>query len=55
MNPEEIAPQVKVGLNPHVGLTQGCEGRDMQDPRGGQMMQLKERKNRLDGMTNSHL
>jgi hypothetical protein len=33
---EEIVPQVEMGVNPHVGLTQSHEGRDMQDPREGQ-------------------
>jgi hypothetical protein len=38
---EEIVPQIKVGLNPHVGLAQGHEGRYMQDPQRSQMMQLQ--------------
>jgi hypothetical protein len=29
---EEIVPQAEVGIYPHVGLTQGHEGRNMQDP-----------------------
>jgi hypothetical protein len=32
---KEVVPQMKVGLNPHIGLTRGQEGRHMQDPRGG--------------------
>jgi hypothetical protein len=26
---EEMVPQFKVGINPHVGLTQGHEGHDV--------------------------
>jgi hypothetical protein len=28
---EEVVPQMKVGLNPHVSLKQGYEGRDVQN------------------------
>jgi hypothetical protein len=38
---EKVAPQVKVGLNPNVGLAQGHEGCHMQDPRRSQVMQLQ--------------
>jgi hypothetical protein len=38
---EEIIPQIKIRVNPQVSLTQSHEGRNMQDPRGGQMVQLK--------------
>jgi hypothetical protein len=37
----EIVPQIKVGLNPHVSLAQGYEGRDVQNPQRSQMMQLQ--------------
>jgi hypothetical protein len=38
---EEVVPQVEVGLNQHVGFTQGYEGRDMYDPQRSQMMQFQ--------------
>jgi hypothetical protein len=38
---EEIVPQIEVGLNPHVSLTQGHEGRHMQDPRRSQVMHFQ--------------
>jgi hypothetical protein len=38
---KEVHPQIKVGLNPHVGFTQGHKGCDMQDPRGGQVVQFQ--------------
>jgi hypothetical protein len=37
----EVVPQIKVGLNPHVSLAQGYEGRDVQNPQRSQMMQLQ--------------
>jgi hypothetical protein len=38
---KEIVPQIEMGLNPHIGLAQGHEGCNMQDPRRSQMMQLQ--------------
>jgi hypothetical protein len=38
---KEIVPQIKVKLNPQVGLAQGHEGHNMQDPRRSQLMQLQ--------------
>jgi hypothetical protein len=38
---EEVVPHIKVGLNTHIGLAQAHESRRMQDPRGGQVMQLQ--------------
>jgi hypothetical protein len=35
---EEVVPLVEVVFNPHVGLTQGYEGPNMQDPRRSQMI-----------------
>jgi hypothetical protein len=29
---EEVVPQVEVGFDPHVGLAQGYEGHNMEDP-----------------------
>jgi hypothetical protein len=29
---EEIVPEIKLGLNPHVGLAQGYQSRNMKDP-----------------------
>jgi hypothetical protein len=37
---EEIVPHAEMGVNAHVGLTQSHEGRDVEDPRGGQIVQL---------------
>jgi hypothetical protein len=35
---KEVVPQVEVGFDPHVGLTQGYERCNTQDPRRRQMM-----------------
>jgi hypothetical protein len=37
---KEVVPHIKLGFNPHVGLTYGYKGRDMHDPQGGQVMQF---------------
>jgi hypothetical protein len=37
---KKSGPQVEVGVSPHDGLTQSHEGRNMQDPRGGKVVQL---------------
>jgi hypothetical protein len=37
----QVVPQVEVGVNSHEGLAQGQKGHDMQDPRGGQIVQLQ--------------
>jgi hypothetical protein len=39
-NTKDVVSQIKVGLNLHVSLAQGYEGRDVQDPQKSQMMQL---------------
>jgi hypothetical protein len=31
---EEVVPKVKMGDNPHVGLAQSHQGRNVQDPQG---------------------
>jgi hypothetical protein len=41
-NMEDVVSQIKVGLNLHVSLAQGYEGRDVQDPQKSQMMQLQD-------------
>jgi hypothetical protein len=38
---EEIFQQIKVGLNPHVGLAPGHEECYMLDPQRSQVMQLQ--------------
>jgi hypothetical protein len=37
---EEIVLHVEVGVNLHVGLTQGHKGSNVQNPRRGQIVQL---------------
>jgi hypothetical protein len=37
----DIVPQAEIEVNPHVGLTQSHDGRDMQDPPGSQIVQLQ--------------
>jgi hypothetical protein len=32
LNAKEVVPQVEMGVNPHIGLAQSHEGRDVQDP-----------------------
>jgi hypothetical protein len=39
---EEVVPQIKVGLNPHVSLAQGYEGCDVQNLKRRQMMDLQD-------------
>jgi hypothetical protein len=36
-----VVSQFEVGLNPHIGLTQGHKGHHVQDPREGQVMQFQ--------------
>jgi hypothetical protein len=38
---KEVVPQIEVGLNSHVGLTQGHKDRYVQDPRGDQVVQFQ--------------
>jgi hypothetical protein len=38
---EKIVSQDEMEVNPHIGLTQNHKGRDIQDPRGGQIVQLQ--------------
>jgi hypothetical protein len=38
---EEVVPLIEVRLDAHVGLTQGHKGHYVQDPQGGQVMQLQ--------------
>jgi hypothetical protein len=38
---EDVVSQIKVGLNPHVSLAQGYEGRDVQNAQRSQIMQLQ--------------
>jgi hypothetical protein len=39
-NTEEIVPHTKMGVNRHVGFAQSHECQGVQDPRGGQVVQL---------------
>jgi hypothetical protein len=37
----EVLPQIKLRVDPQVSLTQNDEGRNMQDPRGSQVVKLE--------------
>jgi hypothetical protein len=41
LDAEEVVPHLQMGVNPHDGLAQSHKGHDVQNPQGGQIMQLQ--------------